>query len=72
MGLKRLDALRFIPLKASIFIQREVFGKSRVFVIGNLFVMPFAFIGLAQVMDFASTEAANNESLERMRFFLPL
>jgi hypothetical protein len=34
--------------------------------------MPFAFIGLAQIIDFARMDATKNEMLDRVRFFLPL
>jgi hypothetical protein len=34
--------------------------------------MTFAFIGLAQIIDFACMDAANNEILDRVGFFLPL
>ena len=47
LGLKRLNILWFIPLKACILIQRDVFGKCRIFFINNLFVMTFADISLA-------------------------
>jgi len=72
LGLKRLDILRFIPLKAGVFLQRAVLGKRRVFFIDNLFVMTFAGRGLTQGMDFARLEASNNDILDRMCFFLPL
>jgi len=47
LGLKRLNILWFIPLKACILIQRDVLGKCWIFFINNLFVMTFADIGLA-------------------------
>lgn len=72
LRLKRHDPRRFIPLKAGIFIQRTVLRPCGVFVISNLFVMPFTFVGLAQVIDFARMETANDEILDRMRFFFPL
>jgi len=46
--------------------------KSGLFFIHNLFVMTFAFISWAQVIDFARMDATNNEILDRVRFFLPL
>jgi hypothetical protein len=70
--LKRLHSIRFISLKASIFIQRDVLGICGVFFIRNPFIMTFAFIGLAQIIDFARMDSANNEILDRVRFFLPL
>ena len=72
LRLKRLDFLWFIPLKACIFIQRDIFGKCQVFFINNLFVMSFADIGLAQIMDLARLEVSKNNILDRMCFFLPL
>src|SRR5262249_40163208 len=72
LRLKCLDIFWFIPLKACIFIQREVFGKCWAFFINNFFVMSFANIGLAQIMCLACLEVSKNEILERMRFFLPL
>ena len=71
LWLERLDALRFIALKAGVFIQRAVLGKCGVFFISNLFIMTFAFIGLTQIIDFASMDAAKNEILDGVRFFLP-
>jgi hypothetical protein len=47
LGLKRLDTLRLMPLKAGIFIQRDLVGIRGVFVVSNLFVMAFVFGGLA-------------------------
>jgi hypothetical protein len=70
--LKRLHSLWFIPLKASIFIHIDVCMVCGTFFISNLFIMPFAFIGLTQIIDFARMEAAKNEVLDRVRFFLPL
>jgi hypothetical protein len=70
--LKRLHPLWFIPLKASILIHTDVRGVCGAFFINNLFIMPFAFIGLTQIIDFARMEASKNESLERVCFFLPL
>jgi hypothetical protein len=70
--LKRLHSLWFIPLKASIFIHIDVCMVCGTFFISNLFIMPFAFIGLTQIIDFACMEAAKNEVLDRVRFFLPL
>ena len=72
LRLKRLHPIRFIPLKAGIFIHTDVFGVCGVFFISNLFIMTFAFIGLAQIIDFASMDAAKNEILDCVRFFLPL
>ena len=72
LRLKRLHPIRFIPLKACIFIHRDVFGVCGIFFISNLFIMTFAFIGLAQIIDFARMEAAKNEILDGVRFFLPL
>ena len=72
LRLKRLHTLWFIPLKAGIFIHTDVCGVCGVFFISNLFIMPFTFVGLAQIVDFACMEAANNEILDCMRFFLPL
>ena len=72
LGLERLDTLRFIALKAGVFIQRAVLGKCGVFFISNPFIMPFAFIGLTQIIDFARMDSPNNEILDRVRFFLPL
>jgi hypothetical protein len=34
--------------------------------------MTFAFIGLAQIIDFARMDPAKNEILDRVGFFLPL
>ena len=72
LRLKRLHPLWFIPLKASIFIHTEVRGVCGAFFIRNLFIMPVAFIGLTQIIDFARMEAAKHEILERVGFFLPL
>ena len=72
LGLKCLHILWFIPLKACIFIQRDIFGECRVFFINNLFVMSFANISLAQIMYLARLEVSKNNILDRMRFFLPL
>jgi hypothetical protein len=72
LRLKRLHPLWFIPLKASIFIHTDVCRVGGAFFISNLFIMPFAFIGLTQIIDFARMEATNNEVLDRVRFFLPL
>ncbi len=47
LGLKRLNILWVIPLKACILLQRDVFGKCRIFFINHLFVMTFADRGLA-------------------------
>ena len=62
----------YVPLKASILIHTNVLRVCGVFFISNLFIMPFAFIGLAQIIHFPSMDAANNEILDRVRFFLPL
>ena len=72
LGLKRLHILWFIPLKACIFIQRDVFGKCRVFFINNLFVMTFSDRGLTHVMHLTRLEVSKNNILDRMCFFLPL
>ena len=72
LRLKRLHPLWFIPLKTRIFIQTDVYRIGGAFFIHNLFIMPFAFIGLTQIIDFACMEAAKNEILERVCFFLPL
>jgi hypothetical protein len=70
--MKRLHPLWFISLKASIFLHTDVLGICGVFFIRNPFIMAFAFIGLAQIIDFACMDATNNEMLDRVRFFLPL
>ena len=72
LRLKRLHPLWFIPLKASIFIHTDVRGVCGAFFIRNLFIMTFAFIGLAQIIDFARMDATNNEILDRVGFFFPL
>ena len=72
LGLAGRNALRFIALKAGIFIYTDIRGICGVFFIRNLFIMTLAFIGLAQIVDFARMESANNEILDRVRFFLPL
>jgi hypothetical protein len=72
LRLKRLHPLWFIPLKAGIFIHTTVCGVWGVFLISNPCIMPFAFIGLAQITAFARMDAAKNELLERVGFFLPL
>jgi hypothetical protein len=72
LRLKRLHPLWFIPLKASIFIHTDVYRVCGAFFISNLFIMPFAFIGLTQIIDFARMEAAKNKILDRVGFFLPL
>jgi hypothetical protein len=72
LRLKRLHPLGFIPLKTSIFIHTNVGRVGGAFFISNLFLMPFAFIGLTQIIDFARREAAKNEILERVCFFVPL
>lgn len=72
LRLKRLHPLWFIPLKAGIFIQSNVLGIGGMFFISNLFIMTFAFIGLAQIIDFARMESTNNEILDRVGFFFPL
>jgi hypothetical protein len=53
-------------------IERYVFGIRRGFFIGYLFIMAFPLVGLAQIIDFARMETANNEILDGVRFFLPL
>ena len=72
LWLERLDALRFIALKAGVFIQRAVLGKCGVFFISDLFIMTFTLISWAQIIDFARMESTNNEMLDCMGFFLPL
>ena len=72
LRLKRLDTIRFIPLKAGIFIHTDILGVCGVFFISNLFIMSFTLISFAQVIDFSRMEAANNEILDRVRFFFPL
>ena len=72
LGLKSRDTLRFITLKSRIFIQGDLLWERQIFFIDDLFVMTFAFIGLAQIIDFTRMEAANNEILDRVCFFLPL
>jgi len=72
LWLKRLDRCGGIPLETRILIKRYVFGIRRGFFIGYLFIMAFPFVGLAQIIDFARMETANNEILDGVRFFLPL
>jgi hypothetical protein len=72
LRLQRLHPLWFIPLKTSIFIHTNVGRVCGAFFISNLFIMTFAFIGLTQIIDFARIEAAKNEILDRVCFFLPL
>ena len=72
LRLKCLHTIRGLPLKASILIHTNVLRVCGGFFISNLFLMPFAFIGLAHISHFPSMEAANNEILDRVRFFLPL
>src|SRR5215470_73458 len=72
LRLKRLHPLWFIPLKARIFIHTDVCGVCGAFFIRNLFIMPLAFISLAQIIDFARMDSANNEILDCVCFFLPL
>ena len=72
LRLKCLYPLCFIPLKSGVFIETDVCGVCRVFFINNLFIMTSTFIGLAQIIDFARMEAAKNEILDRVCFFLPL
>ena len=72
LRLKRLDRFWGIPLETRILIERYVFGIRRGFFIGYLFIMAFPLIGLAQIIDFARMETANNEILDGVRFFLPL
>ena len=72
LRLKRLHPLWFIPLKASIFLHTDVGRVGRAFFISNLFSMTFAFIGLTQIIAFARMEAAKDEILDRVCFFLPL
>jgi hypothetical protein len=59
-------------LETRILIERYVFGIRWGFFIGYLFIMAFPLVGLAQIIDFARMETANNEILDGMRFFLPL
>jgi hypothetical protein len=40
--------------------------KCRVFFINNLLVMPFANIGLPQIMDLARREVSKNNMLDRL------
>jgi hypothetical protein len=72
LRLKCLYPLWFIPLKSGVFIETDVCGVCRVFFINNLFIMTSTFIGLTQIIDFARMEAAKNEILDRVGFFLPL
>ena len=72
LRLKRLDRCGGIPLETRILIERYVFGIRRGFFIGYLFIMAFPLVGLAQIIDFARMETANNEMLDGVRFFLPL
>src|SRR5262249_35145156 len=72
LRLQRLHTIRGIPLKAGILIQINVLWICGVFFINNLFIMTFAFIGLAQIIHFPSMDAANNEILDRVPLFLPL
>jgi hypothetical protein len=72
LRLKCLHPLWFIPLKASIFIHTDVSRVCRAFCISNLFIMTFAFVRLAQIIDFARMEATKNKILDRVCFFLPL
>lgn len=72
LWLKRLDRFGGIPLETRILIERYVFGIRWGFFIGYLFIMAFPLVGLAQIIDFARMETANNEMLDGVRFFLPL
>ena len=72
LRLKGHDSLRLIAVKACLFEQGNLVGKREGFVIGDLFVMPFAFRGLAHVIDRASDDPTHYEILDRMGFFLPL
>jgi hypothetical protein len=72
LRLKRLHPLWFVPLKVSIFIHTDIYRVCGAFFISNLFIMSFACIGLTQIIDFARMEAAKNEILDRVGFFLPL
>ena len=67
-----MHTIRFISLKAGIFIHTDALGIGGVFFVGNLFLMTFACIGLAQIIDFARMDSANNEMRDGVRFFLPL
>src|SRR5713101_513446 len=72
LGLKRLHILWFIPWKACILLQRDVFGTCRICFIHHLLVMTFADRGLASVMPLACLEVPKNDMLDRLCFFLPL
>ena len=72
LELKCHDPFWLIALKACIFDQRDLGGKREGFVVHDLLVVAFAFIGLAQVLNFAGDNPANDEILDRMGFFLPL
>ena len=72
LRLKCLYSFWFIPLKSGVFIEIDVCGVCGVFFINNLFIMTSAFISLAQIIDFARMDSANNEILDRVGFFLPL
>ncbi len=72
LGLKRRYPVWIIPLKPCIFIEGDVGWKRRMFFISNLFVMTFALIGWAQVIDCARRDPTNKQMLDGVRFFLPL
>ena len=72
LRLKCLHPFRFIPLKAGLFLYTDIHGICGGFFIHHLCIMTFAFISLAQIVDFARMESTNNEILDRVRFFLPL
>ena len=68
LGLKRLNILWFIPLKACLLLQRDVCGTCWIFFITNLFVMTCAAIGLASVMPLARLEVPHNAILRFAHF----
>jgi len=69
---KRLDRCWGLPLETCILIERYVFGIRRGFCIGSLFLRAFPLRGLAQIIDLARMETAQNERLDGVRFFFPL
>ena len=72
LWVKRLDRCGSIPWETRILIERDVFGIRRGFCLGSLFLMAFSLVGLAQIIDFARLETAQNAMREGGRFFLPL
>src|SRR5713101_4007098 len=50
----------------SIILKSEMANHNR-----GVFIMAFPLVGLAQIIDFARMETANNEILDGVRFFLP-